>query len=227
MVNQSADSKPPPESPIQSWYAPHRLVLSILWLVTTVAIVTMLWDGVRDTDRYNVVRHVLHASYVVALLWYLGRSGASTNQLPELRPLIFPRWRYGPWIPALGIAVIFALTTISNNGVGILLLLLIVGTVWILMAWRREIRLRTVIQGLALTLIAYFAGLPLLNNGFAGKTFFYLFLVLATPMYVAGGLLFDNRIAGLCRAFSWAAYCSFRLASSMPQMVRRALTSLG
>ena len=83
MSNHSADSTPTPASRIQFWLAPHRLVLTIMWLVTTVAIITMLWLDVRDTGRYSLVRNILNVGYVAALLWYLARSGPSISQLPE------------------------------------------------------------------------------------------------------------------------------------------------
>ena len=85
-----------------------------MWLITTVAIVTMLWLDVRDTGRYSVVRNILHVGYVAALFWYLARSGPSINQLPEIRPFVFPRWRYSVWIPVLVVAIIFILIVISD-----------------------------------------------------------------------------------------------------------------
>jgi hypothetical protein len=73
---------------------------------------------------------------------------------------------------------------------------MIVATVWILLAWRREIKLLSVIQGFALALIAYPIGLPLLNNGFMSETMFYLLLILVPPMYIAGGLLVNRTSLG-------------------------------
>jgi hypothetical protein len=180
------------ESRSRYFLAPHGIALLLMWSVATGAVVLMLLQDVRSTDQYSALRYVLHAGYVAALLWYLSRAGASINQLTELRPLLFPHWRYGPWIPVMGIALMLALTAASDDGVSILLLLLIVATVWILLVWRREIRLRAVVQGLAVALIAYLGGLPFLNNGFVGETTFYGLLILVPPMYIAGGLLFDR-----------------------------------
>jgi hypothetical protein len=92
----------------------------------------------------------------------------------------------------------FALTAVSDDGVDILMLVLIAATVWILLAWRREIRLRAVVQGLAVALMAYLAGLPAANNGLLGETALILLPGLSAPMYVAGGLLFDRtRLGGI------------------------------
>jgi hypothetical protein len=169
-----------------------------MWVVVTGAVVLMLVQGVRYTDRFSAARQMLHAGYVAALLWYLGRAGPAMHQLPELRPLLFPRWRYGRWMPVLGITLMLTLTAVSDDGVGILMLLLIVATMWMLIAWRREIRWRAVVQGLAVALIAYLAGLPALTNGLVGETTFYGLLMLVAPMYVVGGLLYDRtRLGGI------------------------------
>jgi hypothetical protein len=88
--------------------------------------------------------------------------------------------------------LLFVLTAISDDGVDILMLLMIVATVWILLVWRREIRLLLVVQGLAVAIIAYLGGLPFLNNGFVGETTFYGLLILVPPMYIAGGLLVNR-----------------------------------
>jgi hypothetical protein len=188
MSNHSADSTPTPASRIQFWLAPHRLVLTIMWLVTTVAIITMLWLDVRDTGRYSLVRNILNVGYVAALLWYLARSGPSISQLPKIRPFVFQRWKYGPWIPVLGLILIVTLIALSDDGLLILILVSVIATVWILLVWRREIKLRAVIQALAVALFAYLGSLRLLD-GFFSETLFYLLLMFAAPMYIAGGLL--------------------------------------
>ena len=164
----------------------------LMWLAATGILVVMLLHDVRDTDRYGVARHLLHAGYVAALLWYLSRVGVSIHQLAEPRPLLFPRGGVGPWLAVLGITLMLALTAVSDDGAGILMLLLMGATVWILVAWRRQIRLRAVAQGLAVAVVAYLGGLPALNNGFIGETTFYGLLVMTPPMYVAGGLLFNR-----------------------------------
>jgi hypothetical protein len=81
--HQSASSTPTPTSPIHSWFAPHRIVLTTMWLVITVVIVTMLWHDVRDTDRYGVARYMQNGGYVAALLWYLSRLGPTISPLLE------------------------------------------------------------------------------------------------------------------------------------------------
>jgi len=169
-----------------------------MWLIATVAVVTMLWHGVRETDSYFAVRNALHAAYVVALLWYLCRSGPSLSHLQEFRRSRFQNWKYGRWIPVLAVSLVLLLTMISDDGVDILMLLMMVSTVAALVAWRREIRLRAVIRGLGVALIACLGGLPFLYNDFIGETAFYLLLILTPPMYVAGGLLFERtRLGGI------------------------------
>jgi hypothetical protein len=198
MSNISADSAPVSESREKPLLAPHRIALVVIWVVTTAAIVVMLFHNVRSTGQYKEVRYVLQVGYVAALLWYLGRSGPSVNQLPETRPQVLPRWRFGAWIPVLVIALLFALTLVSELGVSILMLLIMVATGPILLAWRREIRRRSVIQGLTVALIAFLAGSQMSDNGFISKLFLYLLPGFSFPMYVAGGLLYERtRLGGI------------------------------
>lgn len=198
MSNISADSAPVSESREKPLLAPHRIALVVIWVVTTAAIVVMFFYNVRSTGQYKEVRYVLQVGYVAALLWYLGRSGPSVNQLPEIRPQVLPRWKFGAWIPVLVIALLFVLTLVSEQGVSILVLLMMVATGPILLAWRREIHRRSVIQGLTVALIAFLAGSQMSDNGFVSKLFLYLLPVFSLPMYVAGGLLHERtRLGGI------------------------------
>ncbi len=167
-----------------------------MWLITSAAMVAMLWLGVRETGRYGEVCYLLQAGYVAALIWYLIRSGPSLNQLPELRPLLFRRRRYGAWIPAPGMALLLYLTASSNEGLTLFIFLTIVATIWILIAWRRQIRMRPIVQGLGLVLIIYFPALTMFKNGAISREIFEFFLVFVPLMYVAGVLLSDHTNLG-------------------------------
>ncbi len=196
MLNKSVGSIQSPFSRFQAWSTPHHLVLTIMWLMTTAVMVTMLWLGVRETDRYVEFRYTLQAGYVAALIWYLIRSGSSLNQLPELLPLLFPRRRFGAWIPVLVIALLFALTTSSDASLVLFFIVTIVVTVWILIVWRRQIRLSSVVQGIGLTLIIYYPAVTMFRNGSGSAETFSFFLYFVPPMYVAGGLLFQHTRLG-------------------------------
>ena len=167
-----------------------------MWLITTAVMVTVLWLGVRETDRYVEVRYVLQAGYVAALVFFLIRSGPSLNKLPELQPLLFPRRRFGAWIPILGIALLLALTASPDVGLAFFILLAMAAAILILLAWRRQIRLHSVVQGLGLSLVIYFPALTMFKNGAIIREFFEFFLVFVPPMYVAGGLLVDHTKLG-------------------------------
>lgn len=198
MSDRYSDLEALSESRGASPLTPHRLTLVVMWVVVSVAIVVMLLNDVRSTDEYKFVRHLLHAGYVGALLLYLGRSGLFADQLIELRPQVLTRRRLGAWIPALGIAALLTLTLVSDDGVDILMLLMIVATVWILLAWRRQVRLRSAAQGFVVALVAFLAALEMANNGFLGRTALYLLPALSIPMYVAGGLLIGRtRLGGV------------------------------
>jgi hypothetical protein len=137
-----------------------------MWLLTTVALVAMLSNGVRNTDQFGVERYMLQVAYVAALLWYLGRTGPSIKRPPDLHPLLLQRWKVGRLIPVLGIALLLALTAFSDEGVDNLMLLMMIATIWILVVWRREIRLRPAVLGLVVALIAFLGGLPSWENRF-------------------------------------------------------------
>lgn len=214
MKNQSTGFTSISDFPNQSWFAPHCIALAIMWLATTVTIIGMLLHGVRHTDQFQVLRYILQVAYILALLWYLGSSSHSIARLPEIRPFVLARWRYGKFIPVLGIILMLVLAVISDDGVGIMMLLLIVATVWIIIAWRRKVRLGMVVQGFAAAIIAYLAGLPALSNGLIGEIAFYGLLILVPPMYIAGGLLASHtglsgiqliagRYAKVLQSFLW------------------------
>lgn len=197
--------EPPPARPTApdfdppSPLAPHRVVLIVLWLVTSVALVVLLAGGVRDTDRFGAVRHVLHAAYVVALLWHLARTGPSLRLLPEVPPFFLPRWRFGRWIPVLIVVLLFVMTAAADEGADNLLLLLMLATIWMLIVWRREIRLRHFALGLAVAAVALLTGHPFYVQGFIAQTGFLLFLTFVPLMFTAAGPLLARTGVGASR----------------------------
>jgi hypothetical protein len=72
---------------------------------------------------------------------------------------------------------------------GILRPLLMLTTIWILIVWRREISLPTILLGLTVTTVAFLGGLPFFQNQSISKVFSVILLVFVTPMFAAGGLL--------------------------------------
>ncbi len=189
-----------------------RITLIVVWVVTSITLVMMLLHDVRHTNQFSTARYVLQTAYVLTLLWYLCRTGSSVNQLPDIRPLVFQRWRYGPLIPVLGVVLLLALILCFDQGVSYFFLLLIIATVWILVVWRREIHLRSVVQGIVVAAIACLVGLPFLKNNFVSESTFITLLVLAPPMFVAGGLLFKRTGLGgiqLVEGTYWKALKSF------------------
>jgi hypothetical protein len=177
---------------LRSWSEPQRMVLAILWLVTAAAMGMMLWQDVRHTNQFSTARHALLVAYAAALLWYLGRSGPSVSLLPEVRPFVFPRWRDGAWIPVLGITLTFVLAVLSGAFQSIMLLSALVASIWIIVVWRWQASLRSVVQGVGLAAFALAVCLLLLKNGLISPRAAYLLTPLAAPMYVAGGLLFNR-----------------------------------
>ena len=218
MKEESEAPETPPELNKRVLFSPHSIALITMWLLTTVSLVVMLSNGVRITGQFRVERY-LQVAYVLALFWYLIRTGPSVKQLPDLRPLMLPKRRVGKLIPVILIALLLV-TEFSDQG--ILRPLLMLATIWILIVWRREIGLPTILLGLAVAIIAYLGGLPFLNNGVVGETTFYGLLIFVPPMYIAGGLLFNRtglggiqlqarRYVKVLQSFLWGCLLFFPL----------------
>ena len=186
MTKESKAPKTSTESNKRALFTPHGIALITMWLLTTVSLVVMLFNGVRNTDRFQVERYILQIAYVAALIWYIVRTGTSAKQLPDLSSLLLPKLRIGKLIPVIIIAL---LLVAELFGQGIVFPLLMLATIWILIVWRREIGLSPILLGLVVALIAFLGGLPFWENQFVGKSVFIVFLVFLIPMFVAGGLL--------------------------------------
>ena len=198
MINQSTTPGTGLVLNKRSLFAPHRLGLMIMWLAATIALVAMLAVGVRNTGQFRVLRYVIHAVYVVALLWHLIREKSPAGRLPDAGPLNWQSRKIGKFI-SIFIAALLFLTMFANGGLAILLLGMIIASIWTLIAWRKEIRFKTVSLGLAVTGIALLGGLPFWHNGFVSKSAFVLLLLFVPPMFVAGDLLLKHTGLGDCR----------------------------
>ena len=86
-------------------FTPHGIALILMWLLTTVSLVVMLFGRVRNTGQFRVERDILQVAYVLALFWYLIRTGPSIEQLPDIRPLLLPRLQIGKLIPIIVIDI--------------------------------------------------------------------------------------------------------------------------
>jgi len=186
MIEESKAPLTPPGAAKRVLFAPHRIALITMWLLTTVSLVVMLVRGVRNTGQFLVEPNIFQVAYVLALLWYLIRTGPSVKQLPDLSPLLLPKLRIGKLIPVIVIALLLVVDFFAP---GISRLPLMLAAIWILIVWRREIGLPAVLLGFAVTVIALFAGLGFYQNQYIARVFFIGLLVFVMPMFVAGGLL--------------------------------------
>jgi hypothetical protein len=176
-----------PELTKRSLLTPARITLATMWLLITVSLIAMLFSGVRNTGQFRTERFTLQIAYAGFLLWYLGRTGPSVRRLPDLSPVLLPKQRIGKLVPVVVLALL--LVAAFSGGIGLVNLLLIIASIWVLLAWRSDIRLPTILLGLVLTLIAFLGGFPLWENQFIGQSLFWGLLIFVTPMFVAGGLL--------------------------------------
>ncbi len=209
MTHQPKDPAAEPPG-ATSWRKPNEIALAILWIVAAGAVAGLLAQGTRHTDQYQRFRYILQATYVAVLLWFLVRTGPSMQRLPQISPLMLRRRSIGRWIPVMIVALLFAMTILFRDGVNNLYLLLMVATIWILITQRRRIRLRMLVQGLALATVAFLGGLPLLQNGFIWEKAYYIFPGMVAPMYVAGALVVDRTGAGRIRLFEKGVGPAFR-----------------
>ena len=117
------------------------------------------------------------------------------------------RWRGGPWIPVVLVALLFLLVVGSSDGADIALLLTIPGTLWVLIAWWRKIGLSLIVQGLALAAIAFLAGLQFYQRGFVSEIAYFLLAGMTAPSFgAATGLV---RVYG-CGSGAFTASRIFR-----------------
>ena len=192
MKNKQVNSQLQTESRFRSWLVPHKISLLIVWLVTTITMIVMLMNGVGGTSRYNAVRHTLHVLYLMALFWHLARTGPKFDQLPRLNPPVLLRWKFGAWLPVLGIALLFALNLFSDDGWDLLILLSAVASVVVLVVWLSDIRLGLVIQGITVATFAYLTGLQFVKIGVLSESWNTILSAFTLPFYIAGGLLFKR-----------------------------------
>ena len=196
-MNNSINSQLRSESRFRSWLAPHRTALIILWLATTTSMVAMLLLGAQGTGL-STIRYPLQAIYVGVLLWYLAQTGSSINQPSALGVQVTPQMTIGSRLAVLGIALLFVLNIISDDGRDLLILLSLITSVVILFVWRRDIRLVLVIQGFAVAIFAYLAGSQWVELGVLSRSWNITLSAFTVPFYIAGGLLLKRtRLGGM------------------------------
>ena len=71
-----------------------------------------------------------------------------------------------------------------------------VASIWILIARRKEIRLKIVALGIGLVLLALLAGLPFPLNNYVSPQFFTILLVFALLMFISGRILLSRTELG-------------------------------
>jgi len=173
-------------------WAPHQLLLVVVWLIVTGILAAALSQGARETGAFELWTTVLQAGYVAALLWFLSRTGASLGELPEAGPEWLRKSKSGRILASTGLALLLAMAVLSDDGDDLLLLFMMGATIWILIVWRREIRLRRVVVGLALAVATILAGLPFRGKDLISDTGIFLLAAFVLPMFIAGGMLIDR-----------------------------------
>lgn len=211
MTEEAKTPQTLPKLDTKNVFTPPTIALVITWLLVTVFLILMLVGGVRTTGHFRLERNFLQVAYVLVLFWYLVRTGLPLEGLPDPSPQVQPKSRLGRLIPVIVIALLF-LAELSGQGKGLVQVLLMPASIWILIVWRREIGIPAFLLGLALAMIAFLGGLPFLQNQALGQEIFIVFLVFVIPMFVAGGLLSERvglRGSRVYRGQYWKALGSF------------------
>lgn len=164
-----------------------RYIFMSMWFLTTITFVVLLVLGVRENGTFDVARNLIHAAYVGSLLWYLISKGPSVKEYPDIGPIVLKQSKAGRVIPVVVIAVLFLMA--FQGFEDIFRLLLLIAAPWMLVAWRREIRLISFLQGLAAAGIAFLGGFYFFKNGYFDNITFILLLAYIPLMFAAGGLL--------------------------------------
>lgn len=189
VLNESVGSTQASSPRFAPWSTPHHRLLTITWLISTAAFAAMLGLGVRRTRQYVELRYLLQAAYAATLLTYLIRTGPSLSRLAPLQPPLFPRWWFGRWISAAVPALLFAAAAAADVGLAVYIVAAMGAAPLILIGWFRRIRLRAIVQGLALSLIIYYPAWMMFRNGRIIEELFSFFLYFVPLMYAAGCLL--------------------------------------
>jgi len=171
---------------IQTRLSPHLVSLISMWLFTCAVMVWMLANGVRDNGEYRFERIVLQVIYVAVVFWYLSQTGPSLARLPEVQPILLRGSVVGRWIPVILIAFLFYDKLKGNDNLSPIMM---VASIWILVAWRKEIRLKIVALGIGLALIALLAGLQFLLNYYVSLQAYIGLPVFVPLMFTASGIL--------------------------------------
>jgi hypothetical protein len=172
--------------------APHLLLLVAAWVIVTAVLTAALAQGTRQTGAFELWSTVVQAGYVAVFLWFLHRTGRTVTELPEAGPAWVRRSRFGQFLSAATLALLLTMVLLSDDGFDILLLSLMAASIWIVIAWRREVRLRRVVTGVALSVVAILSALPFRGKDLISDTGIVLLAAFVLPMFVAGGLLIDR-----------------------------------
>jgi uncharacterized MAPEG superfamily protein len=175
-----------PQSNKSATFTPHGTALIAMWLITTIPLVIMLFKGVRSSGQFQVERYILQSAYVLTLFWYLIRSGQPLKPTSEPSPDTPQKGMIRKLIPVLVIALVFVSEFYDQ---GIKIPMMMIAAIWIMVAWRREIRWHTILLGIVATVIALLAGLPFYQNQYIDSAGFLLLLIFVVPMFASGNLL--------------------------------------
>lgn len=174
----------------------ETLTLGATWALVTGLLVAALALGARQSGALESWGALPQAVYVAALLWYLARTGPPLGSLPEAGPSWARRSRIGRFLAATAVALLLALSVLSDAGGDLVLFTILGAALGIPIAWHREVRLWRVAVGLALAGTAFLAGLPAWGREVISDTALVLLPALVLPIFVAGGLLIDRTRLG-------------------------------
>ena len=169
-----------------------RLATGLLWLVaSSIMLVVLLFDQ-SSLSGYGQIASIL---FIVALLVYLGRSKPIVADLPDVEPMVLPKFQYVHMLLLiLGILVLLFLVGIVLHPWLVIIAALTIIALWVIIRQRQRLSPRLVLLGFAGGAFCLFLSWRSARlDGFQG---FYLACI---PLhFIAGGLLLQ--VTGLTQA---------------------------
>jgi hypothetical protein len=141
-------------------------------------------------DRKSwVLGLLMGVAFIVALIWYLSRTGKPAADLPDLVPFVLPGLSFWGmlWAIIISLGLLFAVGAVIRPWT-VLVVASALFALGIIVVWRRRLSVRLVVLGLAASLVSALG----IGGMKPGDSFAVLYTLVTTALlFSGGGLLLD------------------------------------